>query len=131
MKLDTLADIPDLIYEGYMWLSDETTPRILKNAPFDASIVTESQFIIEALLWSASENISIQIKHTDKYLIHKIELNKLPENAALVERKYLAHRVEGVKKLIFKQLWQPEIDPLCESMEVLMMKAQIFVGFES
>lgn len=131
MKLDTLADIPNLLYDGYVWLSDETNPRKLKDARFDASIVAENQFIIEALLWSESEKTSIQIRHTDKYLIHKIELDKLPENAALVERKYLAHRVEGVKKLIFKQLWQPERDPLCEGMEVLMMKAQIFVGFES
>jgi CRISPR type III-associated protein (TIGR04423 family) len=39
--------------------------------------------------------------------------------------------LEGVSKVCFKQLWQTEKDLKCEDMQVLKMKAQIFIGFKN
>ncbi len=127
MKIDSLAKIPDFNYEGYVWFSNEKSPERLDNKPFTYRSIPENPFIIEALLWASKEKIAIHIVHTDKYLIHKYEA--IDDKMDIV--KYLPHhRLNGVKKVKFKQLWIPESDPLCEGMEVLTMKAQIFVGFE-
>ncbi len=82
------------------------------------------------MLWCESEKISVHVRHTGKYHIHEFDLNILIDGKnKLVEKEYLPHRLENVKKVCFKQLWVPEADPLCDNMEVLTMKAQIFTGF--
>lgn len=156
-KIDNIKDIPKRKYEGYIWLSDQEKPKVLQGETIDFSkpisigekeykFIEENHnpFIVEALLYAKNENISVSVKHTGKYQIHEIDLNNLPENAVLEEYadneekqklEYLPHRLNGIKKLNFKQLWVPEEDENCESeenpkgMEVLKMKALIFTGF--
>jgi CRISPR type III-associated protein (TIGR04423 family) len=119
-------------YEGYIWFSDSETPLVIHNKNHDFSKYKEidNPFIIEALLFAKDENISIAIKHTGKYHIHEIDLNKLPEGAVLEDIHYLPHRLEIVKKVNFKQLWLPEKDENCNNWEVLKMKALVFTGFD-
>ncbi|MFN3849599.1 MAG: TIGR04423 family type III CRISPR-associated protein [Spirosomataceae bacterium] len=131
-KIDSLMDIPKLTYSGYLWQSDKQSPAVFKNQTVDFSqyINQENPFIIEGLLWAENEEVSIQIKHTHRYLINRICLKDISTEHELIEKKYHTHRIKGVKHLKFKQLWIPEPDPLCEGMEVLTIKALIFVGFE-
>lgn len=127
MKLNSLTEIPHYKYEGYLWLSDKTEPKVLKDEEFNSNEIKQNPFIIEGLLWAKKERVSIHIRHTGRYLIHKYEVNT-PDSSKDV-KQYLAHKIEGIEKLKFKQLWEPEKDPLCEGMEVLKMKALVFTGF--
>ncbi|WP_259015106.1 TIGR04423 family type III CRISPR-associated protein [Emticicia fluvialis] len=129
MKLNLLTDIPDYQYEGYVWMSDKQKPEVFMNKPFNANGHQQNPFIIEGLLWAKKEKVSIHIRHTGKYLIHKYEMNDQDLSEDI--NQYLAHKIEGIKKLKFKQVWEPEKDPFCEDMEVLKMKALVFIGFES
>lgn len=129
--MTAITDIPIVKYEGYVWLSDEKYPIVLDKQEYDFTKVKESQFVIEALLWNAEEATSIMVRHTGKYHVRKFKLNELPEKSELVDKVYLPHRLGNkVKYVCFKQLWTPESDPLCEGMEVMTMKALIFIGFK-
>ena len=127
-----INDINAQKYEGYAWLSDKGKPEILRNIAFDFSKYEDGKnpFIIEALLFDKANNKSIHITHTGKYHIKEFDLNDLPEGSELVDVKYLPHRLNGVKKVCFKQLWVPEKDEHCEDLPVLKMKALIFTGFD-
>ncbi len=129
MKLNSLTEIPDYDYEGYVWLSDKDKPIVLKNEQFDFNTIKQNPFIIEGLLWAKKEGVSIHIRHTGRYLIHKYDMNASDLSKDI--KQYLPHKIEGIKKLKFKQVWEPEEDPLCENMEVLKMKALVFIGFAS
>lgn len=125
-----LKDIPNHVYEGYIWFSNQPEPTVLRNKKFDFENSSQNPFIIEGLLWAEKEQIAVHIIHSHRYLIHKYDLKKL-ENSDNKNISYLAHKMDGVKKLKFKQIWQAEKDSLCGDMEVLEMKAQVFIGFEN
>lgn len=129
MKLNSLTEIPDYDYEGYVWMSDAKEPKVLKNKKFTFNEDQQNPFIVEGLLWAKKEGVSIHIRHTGRYLIHKYEVNASDLSKDI--KQYLPHKIEGIKKLKFKQVWEPEEDPLCENMEVLKMKALVFIGFAS
>jgi CRISPR type III-associated protein (TIGR04423 family) len=125
-----LKDIPNYAYEGYIWFSDQPKPKVLRNDRFEFENIGQNPFIIEALLWAEKEKVAVHISHTHRYLIHIYDLKTL-ENIDNKEISYLAHKIDGVKKLKFRQIWQSEEDSLCEGMDVLEMKAQVFIGFEN
>jgi len=127
-KLNSLAEIPDLNYEGYFWLSDAKEPIVLNNQIYDYKTVGINPFVIEALLYCEKENISIQVQHTGEYQIFEYHLNDYPE-ASLLEKTYLPHRLEGVQKVKFKQIWLPEQDENCQGMDVMILKSIVFCGF--
>lgn len=128
-----MNELNNIKYEGYVWLSNEPNPKILKDETFDFSKYVDGSnpFIVEALLKSG--NKSIHIRHTDKYHIDQFDLDNLPDGAKIedtVDEQYLPHSLDGVKKVNFKQLWVAEPDENCEGMSVLKMKALIFTGFD-
>ncbi|MEM1119923.1 MAG: TIGR04423 family type III CRISPR-associated protein [Bacteroidota bacterium] len=125
-----LTDIPSRKYEGYIWFSNEITPVVLRKQTYDFAQVQVNPFIVEAQLYCVATNTSVLIKHSGTYAIHEFALGQLPNEVVLEENPYLAHRIEGVNKLKFAQLWKPEADPNCEGMEVLTMQALIFAGFD-
>lgn len=125
-----LKDIPNHAYEGYVWLSGQPKPKVLSNEKYDFENTGQNPFIIEALLWAKNEKVAVHISHTHRYLINVYDLKTL-ESADNKDIIFLAHKIDGVKKLKFTQIWQAEPDPLCERMEVLEMKAQVFIGFEN
>lgn len=125
-----LNEIPKIAFEGYVWKSDESSPEVLQNQVYDFQSILKNPFIIEALLYSKENNISIHIQHTGIYQIAEYDLNALKEKEAVFEKKeYLPHRLKDVSKVNFQQVWMEEEDPLCEGMPVLKMKAVIFCGF--
>lgn len=132
-----LNSIPDLNYEGYVWMSDQPEPSNAKN--FDFKDVKLNPFIQEALLYCAEKNISVMIRHTGDYRISEFHLNDFPEEYELVEKQYFPHRLGfNDKRVCMSQLWISEIDDNCaydenkkgSGMEVLTLKAHIFTGFK-
>jgi len=128
--MNKLSEIKHRKYTGYIWMSDQKTPEVLINEEFDFSTIGLNPFIVEALLYNKEEDISLTIRHTGKYHINEINLKKLPEGAELVDVAYLPHRIEGVDKVQFKQLWIPEDDENRNDLPVLKMKALAFTGFK-
>jgi CRISPR type III-associated protein (TIGR04423 family) len=128
-----LSEITNLKYEGYVWLSDKTKPLILPEEVFDFSSIQNNPFVVEALLWNEDAGKSIHIMHSGKYQIIEYNLKGLKAETRdeFIEKSYLTHRLGNVKKrMLFKQFWKSEQDPNCVDMEVLKMKALIFIGFE-
>ncbi len=126
-----IKDIPDNIpFEGYVWMSDETKPKVLQNKLFACDTIGTNPFVIEGLLWDKKNKVSYHITHSGKYYVYRYNLTDLPSGAQFEEVNYLPHQLDGVNMCKFKQLWVPEKDPLCEDMQVLVMKALIFVGFD-
>jgi CRISPR type III-associated protein (TIGR04423 family) len=127
-RLDSLADIKGGNYVGYYWLSGEENPIMIRGS-FEPTLTDESLFVVEAMLWDETNKQSIIITNTGRYQIFEYNLNQLPKNAVLECKAYMPHRLTNVKTVQFKQLWLPEKDENCCDMEVLKLKAQIFVGF--
>lgn len=128
--MNNLNKIKNRKYSGYIWMSDERKPIILNNDNFDFLSIGTNPFIIEALLFSYEENISLSIRHTDTYQIHEFDLNNLDAESVIEDVEYLPYRLESVDKVCFKQLWVPEEDEYCEGLQVLKIKAIIFTGFK-
>ena len=128
--MNKLSEIKNRKYSGYIWMSDAKEPKVLNNKEFDFSTIGVNPFIIEALLYCEEKKTSLTIRHTGKYHIIEIVLNDLPEGAELEDVEYLPHRLKGVDKVCFKQLWVPEKDDNCEAWPVLKMKALVFTGFK-
>ena len=127
-----LKEIPKMAFEGYIWKSDKSEPEVLLNELYDFDTVSTNPFIIEALLFCKEKNTAIHIQHTGNYQIAEYDLNALKEEGAVLENKaYLPHRLTGVSKVNFQQVWLAEEDPLCEGMPVLKLKAIVFCGFNN
>jgi CRISPR type III-associated protein (TIGR04423 family) len=124
----TLNEIPNLSFEGYIWMSDQEQPKILNKEIYDFKSIAANPFIIEALLYNEKENRSIHIQHSGEYQIYEYDLNHY-STEQLTAKSYLPHRLEGVKKVHFKQVWLPVTDDNGEGMEVLTLKAIVFCGF--
>lgn len=146
-------------YEGYLWMSDRSSPIVVNAGQSLGKIEyeihpvlyvfgtdsqpdenklnplkSENPFIIEGYLFDAKNNISISIKHVDgKYMVKALDLSTLPELCE--EQVFLSYRMEAIKKLIFKQVWREEKDEYCdwegnEKMQVLQPAEFVFVGFK-
>jgi len=130
IAMNNLSEIKNRKYSGYIWMSDEKKPKVLRNEEYDFSKLEVNPFIIEALLYCKEEDISLSVLHTGKYHINEIDLKNLPAGKEWVDVEYLPHRLDDVEKVQFKQLWLPEKDKNCADMEVLKMKALVFTGFK-
>lgn len=129
-KLLQLSDIPNKPYEGYLWFSDSRTPVILDKEEYPFAQLSQNPFIVEGLLYCAEDQTSITIKHTGVYQIGIYKVDQSQEGVTLKPIEYLPHRLTGINKVCFQQLWLPESDPFCEGMKVLKMKALLFTGFK-
>lgn len=129
IKHNSIETIPNIPYEGYIWLSDAKEPIMLFNETFNFKNVINNPFIIEALLYNAENKISVHIQHTDDYQIFEYHLGEF-DKEDFVDKEYLPHRLKGVQKVMFKQIWLPEKDMNCAEMEVLNLKAIVFCGFK-
>ncbi len=117
--------------QGYIWKSDAPKPeKVYSNELCELTLdESENPFIVEGLL-TDGKNKSVHIKYIDgKYLITNFEWGKLSNE--YTEQKFIAHRIENVSKLIFRQYWKSKIDSLCEGMETLQPAELVFVGFET
>lgn len=133
-------------YKGYLWYSNEKKPMVFDGSePVPEMNLDEEKnpFIIEGNLWDADNLMSIMIRYVDgKYIVRRTkvkeeELSRAYSQAyesgspiATTLKKYLAHRIEGVKCLCFLQYWQAESDKMCEGMQVLCPSKLVFIGFD-
>lgn len=115
-------------YEGYLWMSDAQSPRVIDNEEFDLELPDEANpFIVEGQLFNREEGISISIKYVDgKYLCKEYSVGN---QTACDTKVFYANRMEG-KKLRFFQYWRDAANDLCEGMPVLQPAELVFVGFE-
>ena len=130
-SLSSLKDVQKKKYQGYVWYSDQKEPKTLTGtSDFEFTVHEPFPFVVEALLFCNEDNTSVMVRHSGKYYITEYEFSNLPDGAILVPKSYLPHGLESKTKVCFQQLWLPEIDLNCENMEVLILKAVIFSGFD-
>lgn len=127
-----MNNIPTSKYEGYVWKSDATAPKVYLGeecGPLPAATV--NPFVIEAQLYDPASQKSYSVKHVDgKYIITKVDLSEEALKGCVHEEKtFLPHRMQGISALLFYQLWREEKDELCDNMNVLQPKELAFAGF--
>jgi CRISPR type III-associated protein (TIGR04423 family) len=130
-KINNISEIPATSYVGYVWFSNSEKPKMLHKQDFEDRNISSNPFIVEALLFDEANNISVHILHDGSYNIIQYDLETLKSDGfQLVSKAYLPHRLEGVEKVHFVQLWKAEEDSLCEGMLVDTLKATVFCGFK-
>ena len=130
-------------YEGYLWYSNEKKPMVFDGSePVPEMNLDEEKnpFIIEGNLWDEDGRNSIMIRYVDgEYIVRRTKVkeeelsraySQAYESGSPTLKKYLAHRIEGVKCLCFLQYWQAEPDDMCEKMCVLRPSKLVFIGFD-
>ena len=133
-------------YEGYLWYSNEKKPMVFDGSePVPEMNLDEEKnpFIIEGNLWDEDGRNSIMIRYVDgEYIVRRTKVkeeelkassrasSQAYESGSPTLKKYLAHRIEGVKCLCFFQYWQAESDKMCEGMQVLRPSKLVFIGFD-
>lgn len=128
MKRINIKDINfDLEYEGYLWYSNQPKPEQRNKIRLED--FTDLPFIVEGNLYSGKEGISINIKNIDgEYFVTQGVLKDLPTDQ-ITEQEFLAHKLDGVKKIKMIQFWNEIEDELCEGMKTLKPGWQAFKGF--
>lgn len=115
-------------YTGYIWMSDQISPKVLNNTPIERFQLNSvsNPFIIEAQLTDG--NYSYSVKQIDgEYIAYRYDLNKLEGEKE--ELLFIPNRMPSVKQLKFCQYWKEEIDDNCAGMKVLQPKEIVFTGF--
>jgi CRISPR type III-associated protein (TIGR04423 family) len=129
--IEKVDELPNLSYDGYIWMSDEAKPRKIKSK-LEIPTGTQNPFIVEGFLKSEDEKISISLAAMNGelkiYQFNLQEINALPVEQK-TENSFLTHRYDEAK-IKFITVWLPEKDKLCEDMQVLQPKMRVFNGFE-
>ncbi len=129
--------IPKAKYEGYLWQSDQTAPRVLDGTTEEELSFQdgENPFVVEGQLWDREHSRSVSIRYTDgQYYVKETVLSQAQMQEPVLT--YLPHRLSAtnsmpeIKGLNFLRLWKEEEDRLCENMPVLTLCDTVFVGFE-
>ena len=124
------------LYDGYIWWSDQTQPKVLRGEEFDLEQLKDGNnpFVIEGQLWDAGQGISVSIRSVDgKYIVnsHQVTPEDLSGASTVTSELYIPHRIEGVGKLRFFRYWYAQEDEFCEHFETLRPEKLVFVGFEN
>ena len=136
MNTNKISKIEEGIYQGYYWMSDQTSPHLIdEKKSFSLELDnTVNPFVIEAQLYNENENISYSVKYIDgEYIIMKYDLNvlmKKTNHTKVDELLFNSHRMNG-KILIFNRFWHEADDcnnNLC-GMKYLEPKEMVFKGF--
>ena len=130
-KINSISDLMNTPFEGYVWLSYAKEPIILHENVYKFTQHNGNPFIIEALLFDPFSKKSVHITHDGVQHIVEYDLPTLKKGGYEPEPKhYLSHRLEGIEHLHFVQLWKEEPDELCIGMKVKTLKATVFCGFK-
>lgn len=129
VKKITIAEIPDLLYEGYYWYSNRKCPEILATeARIDKNLFTQMPFVIEANFYAKGEDISIKVNFLNgAYHVAQFNLADLSSKLK-TEQVYLGHDLEG-KNFKLIEAWQEVNDPNLENMKTLQPAWSAFAGF--
>ena len=118
--------------EGYIWWSDQQTPKVYSNSPLDTCLdETKNPFIVEGQLYDKDNQKSYSIKYIDgQYLVHEYQVEEQdfanPDNE---QKCYLSNRMDG-RWLKFLRYWEEIKDENCMAMHVLTFTKNVFVGFK-
>ncbi len=125
-----ITEIPEGNYIGYYWLSNAQEP-VKVTGSFPSAILNQPlPFVVEGNLYDTNNKISISIRHNgSKHIIHQFDL-KNTTGFGINPVEFIAHRLPGVNKVKFLELWKEVNDTLCEMMTTLRPYARVFVGFE-
>lgn len=117
------------IYEGYVWMSDQSSPKVIFGE-FELDFeLCNKNFVIEAQLFSAESNTSYSVKFVDgEYIVNKYDLNAM--EGVKERKKFIANRMDGHTTLCFDQYWVEEPDKYCMNMKTLKPAALVFMGFD-
>lgn len=122
-------------YEGYVWWSDKDRPEVFYgDEEVEVSLNDgENPFIIEGNLWDKATGKSIFIRYVDgRYFVNETKVKEEDRNnkERCTEKSFIAHRIDGVRRLKFLQYWETFEDPLCKDMETLRPEKLVFIGFD-
>lgn len=135
-----MATIKKSTYQGYLWYSNESSPRICdKDTELGKQLAesdfildeTQNPFVIEGQLWDGKN--SILVKYVDgKYLVCERNLKEwdAKDDFGFKEKEFVPHRINGITALLFRQYWKKEKDEMCENMQTWQPHAFVFVGFK-
>lgn len=133
--------IEESAYQGYMWKSDEPSPKTYDGDIAEFSLSDgENPFIIEGQLYDKAQEISTSIKCIDgKYIINKYDGKRHQfidsgENAIFEEgelEQYIPSTSLdiGDKVMYFTRLWKAVKDNTNYGFEALCPSALVFKGF--
>lgn len=128
---ELITEIPSGNYTGYYWMSDAEKPVLVEHPEaFPNEALSQMiPFIVEGNLYDEVKKISIYIRHNGKgHVIYKYNLNN-PSGFEMNMVSLIAHRLDGMGRVTFIELWKEEGDPLCENLKTLRPYARVFVGF--
>lgn len=128
-KITALQSIPDLEYEGYLWYSNATEPKILEGQQFSPDQLTKLPFVVEGMLYAEKEKVSIRIVNIDgAYRIAKMTLEYIPKEYITT---YFAKEQFGKNwKIQMYQHWVEKEDAINDNRLVLCPTWSAFVGFK-
>ena len=122
----TINDIDfSLLYEGYLWLSNENKPKLsYPAAKIDAQLFKNlNPFVAEGYLYIDGQ-----------YHIYETEVNPTDISNEDVDKiEYLTWRMPNSSTLWAKFLryWHEVEDAKCLDMKVLEVEKEVFVGFRT
>lgn len=132
-EIKEINTIPEHKFTGYYWMSDKDKPEMLFEQEFPKEKILKSinPFCIESLLYSAEKNISIHIQHTGQYMVTAFNHEGL-KDLEIISKEYIPHKLEQVKKVLFKQVWEEESYQVDDETNFPTLKpsALIFSGFK-
>lgn len=135
--MNNITEIKKGKYQGYLWYSNENTPRLFNNELLNKVITLENEenpFIIEGQL--CDEKYSYSIKYVDgHYLAYRFLLAELSTNPKdYTEYKFIANRANFETEIlyyIFRLYWKPIEEINCaNNMEVLQPSEFVFLGIK-
>ena len=125
--MKTTSKIPSGRYQGYIWMSDQSQPRVIDGQFEGMNLEPANPFVIEARLYDLDNRLSYAIHfHDGAYCACVYNVDELPQ----VEQSYIPSFKDAPGRLLFANVWREENDPLCEGMSVLVPCESIFIGYK-
>lgn len=117
------------LYEGYVWMSDETAPIVLTGEPLNLNLAPQcNPFVIEAQLLCVAKEMSYSIRYVDgEYIVNQCDLS---QPADYEEKTFIPARMPDVALLKFRQYWKEVIVEDNYGWTTLKPGKLVFVGFE-
>lgn len=118
----------NLDYEGYLWYSNQRTPLILRQKKISSGIFTKLPFIIEGMLYSRRDKISLTIRTVNgQYQVFQADLKN--NDVFLKETIYLSHRTAGFSNYRLVEAWQSVPSTQTAGLKVDQLAFTAFAGF--
>jgi CRISPR type III-associated protein (TIGR04423 family) len=111
-------------YEGYVQFSHRKLnieKDVFKDK--DPSIKDESGFVYEAHFCNASESIMIR-QINNQWFVSVTDISTIPNEDTQT------YKAVGNYMIKTAQVWESEVDNLCENMKVKKLQKVVFAGFE-